>query len=125
MTDVVIANEVLNALVMLSLLGIIGVFLLKLYNVLHMGRFYSVQASVIVLAVGTISYLFIEIGLFLNLTVEYNVYQWLGRGFFVMIWFFWLVEILMHVAVVAAVKPLDRMEKRKADRLSGELFRSR
>jgi len=121
MTEIVFANEVLSALVLFSIIGIIGIFLVKLYNILHAGQVYEIQMSVITLAVGFFAYLFIEIGLFLNLTIEYNVYLWLSRGLMLMITIFWVVELLVYAAVSVVEAPLQRMQKRRADRLQNNM----
>ena len=83
-------------------------------------------------AVGTICYLFIEIGLFLNVTqdigaaiLEYNVYYWFARILFIMLWVFWFAELIIYAAL-SATEPLDRMAKRKEARRqqSSQFFRS-
>jgi hypothetical protein len=111
-------NEILAALVMFSILSLIGIFLLKLYNILYACQVYGWQSSITTFAVGIIAYFFIEIGLFLNLTVEFNVYMWMARVFVLMIAFSWFVELIIY-AMFHAVEPLERMAKRRTDRLSG------
>lgn len=120
---VAIPNEVLNVLVLLSILGISGIFLAKLYNVLHKGEKFSIQMSTVLLSVGIICYLFIEIGLFLSIPLgiesalrEYNFYMWYSRIFLLMIFLFWFVELLFN-AVTQVTEPLERMTKRRDERL--------
>lgn len=127
MVDVVAAqNEVLNLLVLLSVLGIIGIFLTKFYNVLHSGKKFSIQTSTIFLAVGIICYLFIEVGLFVSvpsdvdvILLEFNFYIWFSRIFLVMIVIFWFTELILNVVnSVSEEDELTRMSKRRFERFN-------
>jgi len=105
-------------LTMFALLGLFGTFLLKLYNILRSCSFYDIAESIIVLAVGTIAYLFIEIGLYLNLTLEYSIYFWFARVFIIMLWVLWFAELIIYAAF-SVNEPFTRMNKRKNERLEG------
>ncbi len=128
---VVVSNEVLNVLVLLGILGLISTFLLKFYNILNGVGIYDMSVSIIVLSIGTIAYLFIEIGLFLNVAqdigtaiLEYNIYYWFARVLFIMLWFFWFVELILYAAA-KVVEPMERMAKRKEERRqSSQFFRA-
>jgi len=102
-----------------ALFFLVGTFLLKLYNVLQSCEFYKIQESIIVLAVGTVSYLFVEIGLYLNLDLEFNIYFWFARIFLILIWIFWFAEILIYAgkSVAEATDELTRMSKRRNERI--------
>lgn len=132
MPDVVVfANEILNVLVLLGILGLIFTFLIKFYNILSRAEVYDISMSIIILAVGTICYLFIEVGLLLNATqdleaniLEFNFYYWFARVFYILIWVFWFVELILYAAF-APVKELGRMKERQEERMqrSIEFFR--
>lgn len=120
---VAIPNEVLNILVLLSMLGITGIFMVKLYNVLHAGEKFSIQISTIFLAASVIAYLFIEVGLFLSIPLdvestllEYNFYMWYARVFLLMNFIFWLAELLFNAGKQVA-EPFERMAKRRNERI--------
>ena len=123
MADIVVfSNEILNVLVLLGILGLIFTFLFKFYNILNSVKIYDIQMSIIFLSVGTIAYLFIEIGLFLNVTqdvsaviLEYNIYYWFARVLYLMLWIFWFVEIILYAAF-SSTETLERMSKRKEER---------
>ena len=132
MTEVVVVtNEILSLLVLLGILGLISTFLLKFYNILSSVQLYNIQLSIIVLSIGTFCYLFIEIGLFLNIAqgiedslLEYNIYYWFARVLFIMLWMFWFAEMIIYTAYTVA-EPLDRMSKRKEERQqSSQFFRA-
>lgn len=133
MADVVVfSNEILNVLVLLGILGLIFTFLFKFYNILNSVKVYTIQFSVIVLSVGTIAFLFIEIGLFLNISqnvaaaiLEYNVYYLFARVLYVSLWVFWFAELLLY-ATFSSTEQLERMSKRKDERRqqSTQLFRT-
>jgi len=121
---VVVPNEVLNVLVLLSIMGIIAIFLVKFYNILHKGDKFSVQMSTVFLAVGMICYLFIEIGLFVTVPldvetslIEFNFYHWFSRVFIVMIWIFWFIELIFNAAS-SVTDSVTRMAKRREERIS-------
>ncbi len=110
-------NLVLNDLVFFSIIGIIAIFLLKLYNVLTASSLYDRAMSVITLSMGLIFYLFIEVGLFLNLTLEFNFFMWFSRVFIVMIFVLWIVELFVYAAVsVSNDLGLSRMMKKRVER---------
>ena len=89
MADVVVlSNEVLSVFMILGILGLVCTFLLKLFNVLKSCEVYDIAISIIVLAVGTISFIFIEIGVMISfgqgvesILLEYNIYFWFARLF--------------------------------------------
>lgn len=111
------ANVIIDDLVFFSMIGIIAIFLLKLYNVLTICDIYDWPMSVITLALGFITYLFIEVGLFLNLTIEFNFFMWISRIFILMIFILWIVEILMYAALnVADQTDFTRMMKKRNER---------
>ena len=111
------ANVIIDDLVFFSIIGIIALFLLKLYNVLTVCDLYDWPMSVITLALGFITYLFIEVGLFLNLTIEFNFFMWISRIFILMIFILWIVEILLYAALnVADQTDLTRMMKKRNER---------
>jgi len=121
---VVVPNEVLNILVLLSIMGLIGIFLVKFYNILHKGQKFSVQISTVFLAVGMICFLFIEIGLFLTIPLdietsllEFNFYHWFSRVFIAMIWVFWFVELIFNAAD-SVTDSVTRMTKRREERIN-------
>jgi len=121
---VVVPNEVLNILVLLSIMGLIGIFLVKFYNILHKGDKFSVQISTVFLAVGMICFLFIEIGLFLTIPLdietsllEFNFYHWFSRVFIIMIWIFWFIELFFNAAS-SITEPFTRMTKRREERIN-------
>ena len=103
-----------------ALIFLVGTFLLELYNILNSCDFYKIQESIIVLAVGTISYLFIEIALYLNLDLEFNIYFWFARVFLLLIWMFWFAELFMYAgkSVAEATDAFTRMNKRKNERMN-------
>lgn len=108
-----------------ALIFLVGTFLLQLFNVLKSCEFYDIQESIIVLAVGTIAYLFIEISLLLNLDLEFNIYFWFARIFLIMIWIFWFAELLIYAgkSVVDAADTFTRMNKRKDERMKNTFSR--
>ena len=108
-----------------ALLFLVGTFLLKLYNILYSCNFYDIQQSIIVLIVGTISYLFIEIGLYLNLDLEFNIYFWFARVMLLLIWVFWFAELIIYAShsVSDATESFTRMNKRKNERMKNNLNR--
>lgn len=128
MPDIIVTpNEILNVLVFLSVLGIIGVFLAKLYNILHRGQQLSIQQSTILLMVGIICLLFIEVGLMINVPsieetslLEFNFYNWFARIFIILIWIFWFIELFFHSLnkLEEETTQLTRMKKRRQDRLN-------
>ena len=103
-----------------ALIFLIGIFLLKLYNVLQAGGFYDVQLSIVSLAVGTICYMFIQVGLLLNLDVEFHVYLMVARVMLLMIWIFWVVELYIYIARQTAevLNQPTRMRGRRFDRMN-------
>ena len=110
-------NFVINDLVFFSVIGIIAVFLLKLYNVLTACSLYDRAMSVIALAMGLMFYLFIEVGLFLNLTLEFNFFMWFSRVFILIIFVLWVVEILVYAAVsISNDLGLSRMMKKRSEK---------
>ena len=110
-------NVILDDLVFFSVIGIIAVFLLKLYNVLTACDLYDQAMSVITLALGVIMYLFIEIGLFLNLTIEFNFFMWLSRIIILVIFILWIVEIFVYAAVSLNNETgLTRLMKNRTER---------
>jgi len=124
---VVIPNEILNVLIFLSVLGIIAVFLAKLYNILHRGKEFTIQMSTILLAIGMICFLFIEVGLLINVPVvpetsllEFNFYNWFSRIFIVMVWIFYFIELLLHTLYVMeeTANGATRMAKRRFNRFN-------
>lgn len=125
MVEVVsLSNEVLTVLVLLSILGIIGIFVVKLYNILYSGTKFSIQISTVFLIMGVICYLFIEIGLFVSIPsnidttlIEYNFYLWFSRLFLILIFVFWFVELLLNV-VHQTTEELTRMTKRRSERIN-------
>lgn len=126
MTDVIItSNEVLNIIVILGILGLISTFLLKFYNVLKICDIYNIQLSVIVLAIGVISFIFIEMGALItvnqdvNSVLEYAVYLNFSRLFIIIIWFFWFAELIIYAGktVHESVEEAERMTKRRNDRV--------
>ena len=125
MSDTVIfSNDALTAFVIFGILGLIFMFLLKLNNVLHHGDYYEIQKSVLTLAVGTICYIFIEIGVMINFTqdttsvlLEYNMYFWFARIFIILLWFLWFVELIFYAAQ-ETIEPLTRMTKRRNERFN-------
>lgn len=125
MSDIVVfSNEILNVLVLLGILGLIFTFLLKLYNILDGGKAYDVKLGIIILAVGTIAYLFIEIGVFLNIAqdveatlLEYNMYYLFARILLILLWVFWFIELIFN-AIDTVADPLKRMAKRRNERIT-------
>lgn len=121
-------SDVLIALMVFSILGLIFTFLLKLHNLLNSCGFYSIQESVIVLSVGTIAYVFIEIGSMVTFgsgadLVEFNLYFWFSRVFIILLWVFWFAELLVYAAkeTIKASEDLTRMSKRRQERF--KMFR--
>lgn len=105
---------ILDDLVFFSVLGIIAIFLLKLYNVLTRCDLYDRAMSIVLVALGFIVYFFIEIGLFLNLTIEFNIMMQLSRILMLLIFILWIVEILIYAALsVGEAGDLTRMQKRR------------
>lgn len=108
---------IMDDLVFFSIIGIIIIFLLKLYNVLTGCDLYDQPMSVITLAIGFFTYLFIEVGLFLNLTVEFNIFMFLSRILILVIFILWIVEIIIYAAITAAeATTFTRMKKRQYNR---------
>lgn len=108
-----------------ALFFLVGTFLLKLYNILYSCKVYDIQKSIIVLIVGTISYLFIEIGLYLNLNLEFNIYFWFARVLLLLVWVFWFAEIMIYASqsAVEATEAFTRMNKRKNERMKNSFNR--
>jgi len=130
MSDVVVLpGEVLNILLVLGVLGLISMFLLKLYNLLHVCEFYSLQLSIILLALGTICYTFIEISILITLgntsstdstLIEYNIYNWFSRIFIILLWIFWVAELFFYATkqITMDNNQLERMSKRRSERIN-------
>jgi len=124
MSDVVVfSNDILTIFMIFGILGLISTFLLKFYNVLDACDFYDIKISIIVLAIGIISYLFIEVGVLITISqeaedtiLEYNIYFWFARIFIIMLWVFWFAEMIFY-AGKSAVDPLKRMSKRREERI--------
>lgn len=124
MSDIVVySNDVLTVLLLLGILGLISVFLLKLYNILDKCDFYDLKLSIVSLAIGVICYLLIEIGILITIGkniestyIEYSIYFWFARIFIVMVWIFWFAEIIIYAAK-SAVEPVSRMTKRRTERI--------
>lgn len=108
---------IMDDLVFFSVIGIIIIFLLKLYNVLTGCDLYDKAMSVVTLCIGFLTYLFIEIGLFLNLTIEFNIFMFLSRILILVIFILWVVEILIYAAITTAeATSLTRMMKNRSER---------
>jgi len=106
---------VIDDLTFFALFGLIATVMIKLYNVMKFCDLYDKAESVIILCIGVVCYLFIEMGLFLNLTIEYNVYFLISRIFILLLVVLWFAEILMYAAI-SVVEPFTRMDKRKNER---------
>lgn len=109
--------EVIADLTFFAIFFLIGAFLLELYNLLKSCKLYEIQESIIVLAVGTVAYLFIQFGLYMNLTLEYNIYMWFSRGLLLLLWVFWIASLFIY-AGYAATEPFTRMQKRRNNRIN-------
>lgn len=121
---VVLSNEVLSVFMILGILGLVCTFLLKLFNVLKACEVYDIAISIIVLAVGTISYIFIEIGVMVSfgqgvesILLEYNIYFWFSRLFIILLWILWFAELFIYAAA-STVDTLTRMTKRRDERVN-------
>jgi len=127
MTEIIVtSNEVLNVLVILGMLGLVSMFLVKLYNILKACEFYTIQHSIISLAVGTISYIFIEMGVLVTMSsnsdaaLEFNTYFWFTRIFIIMLWILWFSELFIYSSkiVTDALNQPERMTKRRNERVN-------
>lgn len=130
-TTVISSTGIIDVFILVSILILIFVFLLKLYNILNGVKVYELSLSVIVLAIGTFAYLFIEVGVMLNFAkttldatvlAEYNIYFWIARLLMIFNWIFWFVELIMY-SVVKNIEYMDannltRMSKRRNDRIN-------
>lgn len=125
MADVVVTtNEIISILVLLGILGMIATFLYKLYNVLNGGEICDLAMTIVILAIGSFAYIFVEVGIFVNIThnveailLEYHVYFMLARPLMVLIWILWFVELFLNATKVT-VDPLKRMSKRREERVN-------
>lgn len=125
MTEVVVtSNEIISILVLLGILGLIATFLYKLYNVLNGGEICDLAMTIVILAIGSFAYIFVEVGIFINMThdidailIEYNVYFMLARPLMALIWILWFVELFLNTTKVT-VDPLKRMSKRRNERVN-------
>ena len=125
MSDVVVfSNEVLTVFMIFGILGLISIFLVKLLNILDKADLYDSKISVITLAIGIISYVFIEIGVLVTVgqnveatLIEYNIYNWFARVFIILIWIFWFAELFLYAAK-SMIEPLKRMAKRRDERVN-------
>lgn len=123
-SEVVFSNNLLSLLLLLGILGLISIFLLKFYNILKAAEIYDIQMSIITLAIGSIAFVFVEIGTFLTffsateaILIEYAIYLWFARIFIIMIWLFWFAELIFYAGKIT-IEPLKRMQKRRNDRIN-------
>lgn len=121
---VVFSNDALMFFLIFGILGLVGTFLLKLYNILNGCEFYDIKMSVVTLAIGTISFMLILISVLITFSkavestyIEYNIYMWFSRIFIVMLWIFFFGEILIY-AGKSTQDILTRMSKRRNERIN-------
>lgn len=127
MTDVIVTNNVLGILVMIGIFGTIGVFLIKLYNLLYACEKMDLKEAIIWLAVGSICFFIFFSGSMLTIgqaetdatLLEYNLYIWMIRIFIVMIWIMFFAELIIYAGKKATSINAEetRMIKRRNTRI--------
>lgn len=125
MTDVIVTNNVLSILVMIGIFGTIGVFLIKLYNILYACGKMDLKESILWLAVGSICFVIFFSGSMLTIgqaetdltLLEYGMYIWMIRIFIVLIWIEFFAEVIIYAGKSATAPIETRMVKRRNDKI--------
>jgi hypothetical protein len=97
----------------LALIVLVGIFLLKLINVLKVVDFYDTVHIFSTFALGVICFFFVLLGSLMNLDdTVFTVYLWFSTPVFSIICILWVVEMIMLPVSVVTGRKETRFERK-------------